>query len=344
MNNNQINEVDSLYAYRSYIECLLSYNQGAKRSTLKTMLWAKDSNPDANFADMEEDNESDLSQDCNLGGWQRFQLSKFSSSFETMGKIHADFLSQERMLPSNCELRLRFHRSDPAFALMAKDASKKYTIVMDSAILMVRHVEVAPSIREAHAKASLHSNYKFFVRKVKSLFFSHSSGWQDLSLHNVKTGRLPRRLILGMVESASFHGKLSSSPFRFQNFEAVNVVARLNSQSFPCDSGIEMDFKQKNYLQGYWSLLQATNNLYTNTDLDISPWSDYPDGSCLFGFDFSPEMQSGCTGHLDLLKEGHLDLEVKLGTPSPCPITMIVLMEFDHLIEMNADGDVVSEP
>ena len=91
-------------------------------------------------------------------------------------------------------------------------------------------------------------------------------------------------------------------------------------------------------------MLQGTGNLYTNTDIDISPWSDYANGSCLFGFDFSPEMQSGNTGHLDLLKEGNLDLEVKLGKPSSFSITMIVMLEFDHLIEMNDAGDVVTEP
>ena len=78
-------------------------------------------------------------------------------------------------------------------------------------------------------------------------------------------------------------------------------------------------------------------------DIDLNPWTDYVNGSCLLGFDFSPEMQSGNCGHLDLLREGNLDLEVKFGQPSPCSITMIVLMEFDHLTKMNAEGHIITE-
>ena len=312
INNVAITEVDSLYAYRCYLETLLSYGRGAKETTLRPLLWAKDRNPDGNFTKMEEESESDLTEDCNIGGWQRFQVSKFSTCFETMGKIHADILLQERLLPSNCELRLRFHRADPAFALIAKHDSEKFTIAIDTAMLMVRHVEVSPAICEVHAKAALSSTYKFPVRKVKSLFFTHSSGRQDLSMHNVLTGRLPRRFVLGMVKSSAFHGDLSSSPFNFQPFDVVNVVARLNLQSYPSDSGIETDLKNGIYFQGYWSMLQATSSLFTNADIDLNPWSDYANGSCLFRFDFSPEMQSGNCEHLDLLREGNLDLQVKL--------------------------------
>ena len=228
--NMAITEVDSLYAYRCYLETLLSYGRGAKETTLRSLLWAKDTNPDGNFTKMEEESESDLTEDCNIGEWQRFQVSKFSTCFETIGKIHADILAQERLLPSNCELRLRFHRADPAFALMAKHDSEKFTIAIDTAMLMVRHVEVSPAIGEVHAKAALSSTYKFPVRKVKSLFFTHSSGRPDLSVHNVLTGRLQRRLIFGMVKSSALYGNLSSSPFNFQPFDVVNVVARLNSQ------------------------------------------------------------------------------------------------------------------
>ena len=162
INNMAITKIDSLYAYRCYLETLLSYGRGAKES----LLWAKDTNPDGNFTKMEEECESDLTEDCNIGGWQRFQVSKFSTCFETMGKIHADILAQERLLPSNCELRLRFHRADPAFALMAKHDSEKFTIAIDTAMLMVRHVEVSPAIREVHTKAALSSTYPFHCHSV----------------------------------------------------------------------------------------------------------------------------------------------------------------------------------
>ena len=43
-----------------------------------------------------------------------------------------------------------------------------------------------------------------------------------------------------------------------------------------------------------------TGRLFTHAIIDLNPCSDYVNLSCLFGFDFSPEMQSGNCGHLEL--------------------------------------------
>ena len=344
INNQQVNESDNMFHYRSYIQTLLSFNKGTKDTVGRMLLWAKDNKPDGNFSELDVESENELSDAVNLGAYRRFQATKFSKPFETFGKVHADLFCQERFLPSNTEVRLRFHRADTDFSLMAQEAGKKFTIVLDSAILFVRYVEISSSVREAIAKAALNSNFKFPVRKIKSLFFSHSAGRQDLSVHSLVTGRLPRRVIVAFTLSSSFHGSLNSSPFCFQNFQITTILVRANSQSFPCETGIETDFKHGAFLQGYFSLLQGTNNLFTNTDIDIAPTEDYANENCLFGFDLSPEMQSGSTDHFDLIREGNLDIEVKLDTPIENSVTMIVLLEYDHVIEMTADGDVVSEP
>lgn len=346
INNQQVNETDAMYPYRSYLECLLSYNKGAKETLGGMIMWAKDGpDPDNNFADLASTEEDELTDQTNRGAWKRWQATKFSSSFETLGKVHSEILAQSRLLPANTELRLRFHRADPAFALMAKKQDRNYTINIDSAMLLVRHVEIASAIREAHAKAALVSNYKFPVRKVKDLFFTHSSGRQDLSVHNLITGRLPRRVVLGFVKSSSFHGDLATSPFNFMHFNLTTISLRMNGQSLPIESGISgLNYKRGTNLLGFWSLLQGTGNLFTNEDLDISPWGkDYSHGNCLYAFDLSPEMQSGNTDHFDLIREGKLDVEAKLATSTKESVTMIAHLEYDGILEMTKDGDIISE-
>lgn len=91
-------------------------------------------------------------------------------------------------------------------------------------------------------------------------------------------------------------------------------------------------------------MLQGSNKLFTNEDIDINPWTEYARGNCLFSFDLSPEMQSGCTYHFDLIRDGTVDVKVKLAVPTEHSVTMVAHLEFDHLIEMTKDGDIVSEP
>ena len=165
LNNTTINETDALYPYRSYLETLLSFNEGAKKNTLNSILWAKDKLPDNNFLDVEKQNGKELGWNSNPGANARFQETKYSRPFEMMGRLHADLLFQERLLPGNCDLKLRPHRADHSFALMAKSSVNGFGITIDSAVLWARCVDIAPAIREAHVKASLHNMYKFPIKK-----------------------------------------------------------------------------------------------------------------------------------------------------------------------------------
>ena len=95
---------------------------------------------------------------------------------------------------------------------------------------------------------------------------------------------------------------------------------------------------------GFWNLMRVTGVISSNTDLDTGAGRDYSEGNCLFGFDFYPEMKSGSSPHFDLIRKGKLDLEIKLARPHNHPITLIILTEYDHLIDMNKDRDIIFEP
>ena len=261
-----INELDTLYSYRSYLHTLLSFSESVKENALQSILWAKHKLSDGNFQGFEQQTKRDLGKGANTGGFMRFRATAFSMPFEMMGRLHADLLFQERYLPGNCELKLRLHRADPQFALMARSSVNGYTIAIDSAVLWVRCIDVAPAIREAHVKAALHNTYKFPIRKMKTLYFTFSQGRQDLSRYNVVTGRLPKHLICGLVKSTAFHGNYGESPFNFQHFNVTNVTACLNEQAYPCDSGIQTDFNSGNFIQGFGvSCKQPTPFLPTQT-------------------------------------------------------------------------------
>ena len=265
LNNMTINEIDALYPYRSYLETLLSFNEGAKKNTLNSILWAKERLPDNNFRDVEKQNGKELGWNSNPGVNARFQETKYSRPFEMMGRLHANLLFQEQLLPGNCNLKLHLHRADPSFALMAKSSINDCGITIDSAILWARCVDIAPAIREAHVKASLHNTYKFPIKKMKTLYFTFLQGRQDISVYNVVMGKLPKRLICGLVKSTAFHGNYAESPFNFQHFTVTNVTARLNGHKYPCDSGIQTDFEKGTYMLGFWNLMRATGVISSNT-------------------------------------------------------------------------------
>ena len=330
VNNHLVNEVDNLYHYRSYIEFLLSYSKQSKEQLGEMVMYY----PNGEFPNLPtrfEDNPS-----CD----KRSQRTFSSKTFEMMGKIHSDLLGQDRLLPGNTQLRLRFHRADPEFALMAVNARNKYKISIDSAVLVVRCVNVSAALREAHVKASLNTSYKYPVSRVKMLFFTHGAGRQDFSVHNAVIGTLPKRVTVGFVRSDSFHGTLASSPFEFKDFSLKHLSLRVNSQTLPLENGIDIDFGNDLHLMGYWSLLQGTNKLFTDDNIGFKPFKEYSNGNCLFSFDISAEMRSQCTDHFDLVKEGALDIIAKTANTVEMSITMVCHLEYDHIFELSGQGDI----
>ena len=184
LNNTTINETDALYPYHSYLETLLSFNEGRqkKKKYFEQHFVGKTQDlPVNNFCDVEKQNEKELGWNSNPGVNARFQETKYSRPFKMMGRVHADLLFQEWLLPGNCDLKLCLHRADPSFALMAKSSINGFSIAIDSAVLWARCVDIAPTIREAHVKASLHNMYKFPIQKMKTLYFTFSQGRQDFS-------------------------------------------------------------------------------------------------------------------------------------------------------------------
>lgn len=329
LNNRLVSEVDNLYHYRSYIEFLLSYSKQPKEQLGEMVMYY----PNGEHQDQPTavDNPS-----CD----KRLERTLSSKPFEMLGKIHSDILGQDRLLPGNTQLRLRFHRADPEFALMAATAGNRYKISIDSAVLLVRCVNVSAALRQAHAEASLKSPYKYPASRVKMLFFTHGAGRQDFSVHNAVIGTLPKRVTVGFVKSSSFHGSLASSPFEFQHFSLKHLSLRVNGQTLPLENGIDVDFSNDLHLLGYWSLLQGTNKLFTDENIGFKPFKEYPNGNCLFSFDISAEMRSQCTDHFDLVKEGALDIIARTKDIVGMSITMVCHLEYDHIFELSGQGDI----
>lgn len=334
INNKLANSSDNLYPYRAYIESALSFDSDARKSQLACSLYYQDEGEDLDWMpttaeDLEDEDDSD-----NSGIASRFNQTKYSNTFETWGRLHSDFFSQPKMLPGKNELRIKLQRADPSFCLMAKSNSDLFTVSIDTAILMVRHCIISPHVREAQTKAALTRPLKYPVRRVETKFFTRGSGRSDLSEPNLISGILPRRIIFGLVDSASFNGSLLKNPFNFQHYNVQSVILRKNGNPVPFET-LDLDTTNGQFLQGYMSLIQGTGKLHENRGLGITP-EQYKYGYTLYGFDLTSDMSS--CDVFNLVQEGRISLDVKLGRPTTAAVTMLVYLEYDAVYEIDKDG------
>jgi hypothetical protein len=275
----------------------------------------------------------------NVGAKARWAFTKYSRQFEMFGQIHAELFNQPKLIPGKYELRMKFYRNSPEFCLMAIDDTKRYNIVIDDAALYLCVKKVAPEVRAAHELALTTKFFKYPVSKVLMKFLTKSAGQMDINEPNLFKGTLPRRIVIGLVDSEAMNGSLHKNPFNFKHFDTRSVELRKNGQQLPFEQ-IDVNYTDNRYLQSYLTLFNGTQKLFANESIGITVES-YGKGNTLMVFDISADQNS--SNNLNLVREGTVSLTMKLGTATPNAIVIIVYAEYEAIIEIDKDGLVHHE-
>ena len=134
LNETPVTSSNNTYAYRAYIENLLSYGSTAKQSQLTSQLYYKDV-----AGALEEINPYDDNA-VNAGFVARSQFTNVSRVVDMIGKIHSDLFFQDKYLLNDVGVRIRLNRNKDAFCLMA-DAAATFKVKILDCKLYVRKVE-----------------------------------------------------------------------------------------------------------------------------------------------------------------------------------------------------------
>lgn len=325
-----------MYHYRAIIEALVSYQDDVKLNQLRCAMFERDV---GNFDCT--DPLSAVAAMKNAGATARWEHSKFSRSFESLGKVHGDLFEQPKLLLNGMSLGVRFQRTDPKFLLMAKTANKNFKIVVEKAILVVGIRRVSAHVREPiEAQLVKDVNAKYNLRRVETKFFSRAAGLSDLSIQNLSTGQLPSHIILAFVETEAFNGSTSKNPFKFQNFKITNISLEKNGQNSPFKP-LVLNFEEigRETMMAYLQFQHSLGFWNRNKSNGIDPRGNYLDGETLFAVNLSQDL-STC-GNLNLVQEGIISLTVRLKEALAKSVTIIVYLTFPStILEINRTRDV----
>ena len=233
-NQKPVSPPNNAYAYRSYIETLLSYGSVAKKSHLTSVLWYNDTAGGMDDTGAE-----------NKGLVNRRNVIGNEKTIDMVGNLHCDVFNQNRLLLNGVEVRVRLLRSKDAFCLM--DPTGFYTVKINEAALYVRRVKLSPSIILAHEKTLSQTTAKYPLTRVEVKTMTMHSGVHSESLDNVILGQLPKRIIIGFVENKAFNGDKSLNPFNFKNFKINYLCLYIDGVQVP-SKPLQPDFTKKKFV------------------------------------------------------------------------------------------------
>lgn len=337
LNNKLVSDSHTLYPYKAILESYLSRSRANIETQLKSGLFEKDT-----AAKMDESVESfnkntdTAKRNGNAGLNSRFLKTQQSRLFECLVPLHVDIFNQGKLIVlNNMELKIILRQQSEKFSLMASTNTNDYEIIIDSALLIVPHVEISPPVLEAQKLALSKMNAKFPYTATEMKFFTFGRERSDLSIQNFYTGRVPKKIIFGMVDNSSFTGDLKRNPFNFGNYYINNIALRLDGETLPYEN-FSMNFEARHTGQAYYSLLDSIGKLTTFDDL-IFNQDDFSNGYCIFGFNLKAS-HGDC---YDLVKNGTISLEIKLSRATTESVTLIAYFQFDNLIEITENKTVI---
>ncbi|XP_054290310.1 uncharacterized protein F54H12.2-like [Macrosteles quadrilineatus] len=327
VNQKMVSPQNNTYAYRSYIETLLNYDESAKDSHLSCALWYDD-----------KSGEMDDCESKNTGLENRRYFTKSSNVVDMVGHLHVDLFNQEKFLLNGVELRLRLVRSRDSFCLMSK--TEKYKVKIVEANLLIRKNKINPTVLLAHSKTLESGTAKYPITRVEVKAMTIPSGIQGKTLDNVFLGQLPKRIIVGLVSNKAFNGDFKSNPFNFQSYKVNFFSLYVDGVQIP-SKPLQPEYSENKELSvmAYHTLFSGTGIHFLNMGNSITR-SDYSQGNCLMAFDLTPDLSANATTHWNLIRHGSLRIELGFSEALTETINCIVYAEFDNIIEIDKNRNV----
>lgn len=331
LNGKLISDSTPTYPYRAMLETLLNYDKEAKDTHLQSQLYFKDSASHMDFHDLTASSVS------NHGLKMRFDKTKGSRVFEMMGPIHADVFAQNNVLLPGVEVRVKFHRSKDSFSLLSKTTGADFRLVILDAVLYVRKLTCSDTHVLSDIVTLNREPAKYKIRRTVIRNIAIPAGSQDLQRDNVFLGELPKRIVLGLVDTAGFNGSYTLNPFRFQSFNLNYLTLHVDEKQYPT-TPLTPNFAAHHTLRSFLQLYASTGRFYSDGGLDITP-NDFLDGYTLFAFDLTPDGSHG--QHYTVNKRGNLRIDLKFSAPLPKTTNLLIYAEFDSIIEIDKNRNII---
>ncbi|XP_069478476.1 uncharacterized protein F54H12.2-like [Ambystoma mexicanum] len=277
-------------------------------------------------------------EDCALDGnnkgfIKRASYATASRNFDLLGRLHTDLFFQEKLVVNGVDLKIKLSQNKDAFCPNSGDA-EVYKLVIVSASLFIKRVNVSPPVRLAHADALQVSNLKYPVERTSLKIFSVPACSRVASQDNLFLGQLPKIIVIGFVDNTAFSGDYASNPFNFKYYR-INYAALFKDGVVIPAKPYSHSFQNKNTVREYLGLVGK----HMRDKGFVIPRDDYDAGYTLLAFDLRPDNTS--SGHYNLIRNGNLRIEVRFAVNLPNTVNLIIMAIFDSVIELNNQRQVL---
>jgi hypothetical protein len=178
---------------------------------------------------------------------------------------------------------------------------------------------------------------KLPIRRAVCKTFTIPRGNLDATQENLFSGQLPTRIVIGCVDNDAFNGVFTKNPFNFKHMNLSQLKIYLDGQQHAAKP-LEVNFEHRQFINAYASLFMGSGKWMRDEGNQISR-DDFSGGYALYAFDLTADLAEG--GHFNLIKQGNVRLDLKFSEALAGTINVIVLAEFENVLEIDRSRNVI---
>lgn len=326
VNDTVVSQATGAYGYRAYIETNYTFSSAAKEGAIGIpQLYYQEPSGLFNSVDITKNNSYA----------KRKAKCSNSKTIKMCGRMHCDFLMQQKLIVPGIKFSFTLTPTSNAFALISSTENK--TINITKAVLKIRRINVTPNILLSIEKGLESKPAKYPISRASIRTVQLLPGQTQLSNFVVYNGQLPRMAIVSTVASYAFEGKFSHNPYNFSWEDCLYANMEANGQSFPSTPYTP----KENHMEPYLNALKIVNKLYTDTSTGLTLDDFEAEGHQILTFDLTPD-DSGTASHFNQRQNAVLSLTMKWGpTDLTHSTTLVIYLVWDNTIIIDARRNVI---
>lgn len=314
--------------FRAYFENVLNYSSDTSECHLDSVVFRPDT--PGHFNDIKG----------NKGAEHRGWLFKPNEEVELCGRLHIDMLNCSKWLLDNVSIGLNFELNNPSFYLQKTNKDNPSTLQILDATLYIDHCKINPELALYHQQVlDSGKNAVYNYKRCEVRNYMVPANVTSFSWDNICMGPLCDFVIFAMLDSNSYNGDYTTSPYEFKNYDLSSFNVSVNGIEI-CPRNLAFNFDQQNPLSqhAYYSLFRQLN-LHKSDKANVVTRKFFNNGGFMLGYDLSADREAGndCG---NFVNSGSMRIEVKFKKPLPNSITVLAYLQFDSDLIIDRDRNI----
>ena len=214
-----------------------------------------------------------------------------------------------------------------------------FELQITDAVLMVQKVTVIQSIKESYIKLMDEGHPLHYTLETPTMnYYSLETGSSQFMRDNLFMGKVPKRIIVGMVDTTAYHGAGDKNPFNFQHFNLNEIALYKDGMPYPTPI-LKMDFERKIYAEAYHNFMKALGAAYSN-NVPIVKREEFASGFALYCYNMTPDQSDTASSASVFNMNSNIRLEMKFSKPLDKNVTLLVYGVFENFMEISKDRRV----